>query len=86
MVIPSLVSLPLFVVVGFTLGDPVAILGFPIVAAVGGVIVVVPLLFLLFKFWFAPEACVIGQYGPIESQGLAGILQRTTVESLRSLP
>jgi hypothetical protein len=21
----------------------------------------------LFKFWFAPEACVIGQYGPIES-------------------
>jgi hypothetical protein len=67
MVIPSLVSLPLFVVVGFTLGNPVEILGFPIVAAVGGVVFAVPFLFFLFKFWFAPEACVIGQYGPIES-------------------
>jgi hypothetical protein len=67
MVIPSLVSLPLFVVLGLTLGDPVAILGFPIVAAVGGVVFAVPFLFFLFKFWFAPEACVIGQYGPIES-------------------
>jgi hypothetical protein len=67
MVIPSLVSLPLFVVLGLTLGDPVTILGFPIVAAVGGIIFAVPFLFFLFKFWFAPEACVIGQYGPIES-------------------
>jgi hypothetical protein len=71
MVIPSLVSLPLFVVLGLTLGDPVAILGFPIVAAVGGVVFAVPFLFFLFKFWFAPEACVIGQYGPIESLGVS---------------
>ena len=67
MVIPSLVSLPLFVVLGFTLGNPVEILGFPIVAAVGGVVFAVPFLFFIFKFWFALEACVIGQYGPIES-------------------
>ena len=67
MVIPSLVSLPLFLVVGFTLGNPVELFGFPIVAAVGGIVIVVPVLFLLFKFWFALEACVIGQYGPIES-------------------
>jgi hypothetical protein len=66
MVIPSLVSLPL-VVVGFALGNPVEVLGFPVVAAAGGIMLVVPVLFLLFKFWFALEACVIGQYGPIES-------------------
>ena len=71
MVIPSLVSLPLFVVIGFVLGNPVEILGFPTVAAVGGVVFAVPFLFFLFKFWFAPEACVIGQYGPIESLGVS---------------
>jgi hypothetical protein len=40
-------------------------------AAVGGVVFAVPFLFFLFKFWFAPEACVIGQYGPIESLGVS---------------
>ena len=71
MMIPSLISLPLFVVVGFTLGNPVEILGFPVVAAVGGVVFAVPFLFFIFKFWFALEACVIGQYGPIESLGVS---------------
>jgi hypothetical protein len=45
MVILFLVSLPLFIVVGFTLGDPVEILGFPIVAAVGGILFAVPFFF-----------------------------------------
>jgi hypothetical protein len=37
---------------------------FPVAAAVGGIMFAVPFLFLLYKFWFAPEACVIGQYAP----------------------
>ena len=71
LMVPFFVSFPLFVLVGFILGNPVAILGFPIVAAVGGIVVAVPFFLLLFKFWFAPEACVIGQYGPVESLGVS---------------
>jgi len=67
MTIPFLMLLPLFVLVGAIPGNPVEIVGFPVAAAVGGVVFAVPFLSLLFKFWFAPEACVIGQYGPIES-------------------
>jgi hypothetical protein len=71
LMVPFFVSFPLFVLGGFILGNPVEILGFPIVAAVGGIVVAVPFFLLLFKFWFAPEACVIGQYGPIESLGVS---------------
>ena len=67
MTIPFLMSLPLFVLVGVVPGTPVEMVGFPVAAAVGGIVFAVPFLFLLFKFWFALEACVIGQYGPIES-------------------
>jgi hypothetical protein len=66
MSIPFLVLLPLFVLVGVIPGF-MELIGFPVAAAVGGIVFVVPFLLLLFKFWFAPEACVIGQYGPIES-------------------
>ena len=67
MTVPFLVVLPLLVLVGITPGDPVEMVGFPVAAAAGGIVFAVPFLLLLFKFWFAPEACVIGQYGPVES-------------------
>jgi len=67
MTIPFFVSLPLFLLVGVLPVTPVEMVSFPVAAAVGGIVFAVPFLFLLFKFWFAPEACVIGQYGPIES-------------------
>ena len=67
MTIPFFVSLPLFLLVGVLPVAPVEIVGFPVAAAVGGIVFAVPCLLLLFKFWFAPEACVIGKYGPIES-------------------
>jgi hypothetical protein len=67
MTIPFLVSLPLLVLLGAVPGNPVELIGVPVVAAVGGIVFAVPFLLLLFKFWFAPEACVIGRYGPIES-------------------
>ncbi|WP_156184152.1 hypothetical protein [Halostagnicola sp. A56] len=67
MTIPFLVSLPLFVLVGVVPGNPVEMVGFPVVGAVGVVVVAVPFLLLLFKFWFAPEACVVGRYGPVEA-------------------
>jgi len=67
MTIPFLLSLPLLVLVGVILSNPVEMVGFPVAAATVGSVFAVPLLLLLFKFWFAPEACVIGQYGPIES-------------------
>ena len=67
MTIPFFLSLPLFVLVGVIPGNPVEMVGFPVAAAVGGIVFAVPFLLLLFKFWFAPEACVIGKYGPIES-------------------
>ena len=67
MVIPFFVSLPLFLLVGILPVTSVEMVSFPVAAAAGGVIFAVPFLFLLFKFWFAPEACVIGKYGPIES-------------------
>jgi hypothetical protein len=70
-VVPSFVSVPLFGLIGLTLSDPVGIVSFPVVAAIGATVVVVPFFVLLFKFWFAPEACVIGQYGPIESLGVS---------------
>ncbi|RLM87989.1 hypothetical protein D3D02_13720 [Halobellus sp. Atlit-38R] len=66
MTVPFFVSFPLFLLVG-VIPAPVEMVSFPVAAAVGGIIFAVPFLFLLFKFWFAPEACVIGQYGPIES-------------------
>ncbi|MUW13486.1 hypothetical protein GJ633_01595 [Halorubrum sp. CBA1125] len=67
MTIPFLVFLPLLVLAGAIPGNPVNMVGFPVAAAVGGIAFAVPFLFLLFKFWFAPEACVIGQYGPLKS-------------------
>ncbi|MDT3437331.1 hypothetical protein [Haloarcula sp. 1CSR25-25] len=67
MTIPFFVSLPLFLLVGVLPITPVEMVSFPVAAAVGGVMFAVPFLFLLFKFWFAPEACVIGQYGPLKS-------------------
>ncbi|WP_459864398.1 hypothetical protein [Halorubrum trueperi] len=67
MTLPFLVLLPLLVLVGAIPGNPVEMVGFPVAAAVGGIGFAVPFLLLLFKFWFAPEACVIGRYGPIES-------------------
>ena len=65
--IPFVLSLPLFALLALTGGAPIETFGFPLVAAVGGVGFAVPFLFLLFRFWFAPEACVVGRYGPIES-------------------
>jgi hypothetical protein len=67
MTIPFFVSLPLFLLVGVLPVTPVGMVSFPVAAAVGGIMFAVPFLFLLFKFWFAPEACVIGQYGPLKS-------------------
>jgi hypothetical protein len=67
MTIPFFLSLPLFFFVGVFPATPVELAGFPVAAVAGGVIFAVPFLLLLFKFWFALEACVIGQYGPIES-------------------
>ncbi len=67
MTIPFFVSLPLFLLVGVLPVTPVEMVSFPVAAAVGGIMFAVPFLFLLFKFWFAPEACVIGQYGPLKS-------------------
>jgi hypothetical protein len=67
MTVPFLLSLPLALFVGATLGNPADIVGFPVVAAVSVLVFAVPFLGLLFKFWFAPEACVIGQYGPLKS-------------------
>jgi hypothetical protein len=64
---PFLLSLPLFALAALIPGTPVDMVGFPVVAAVGGIAFAVPFLFLLFKFWFALEACVIGQYGPLKS-------------------
>jgi len=66
-IIPSLLSLPLLLLVGIFPGNPVGMVGFPVAAAVIGIVFAVPFLLLLFNFWFVPEACVIGQYGPIES-------------------
>ncbi|WP_231554344.1 hypothetical protein [Halobellus rufus] len=67
MTIPFTLSLPLFLLIGVLPVGPVEMVSFPVAAAAGGIIFAVPFLFLLFKFWFAPEACVIGQYGPLES-------------------
>jgi hypothetical protein len=67
MTVPFFVSLPLFGLVSAVPGNPAESVGFPVVAAVGGIVFAVPFLGLLFKFWFALEACVIGQYGPVES-------------------
>jgi len=67
LMIPSILSLPLLVLVGVLPGHPVEVVGFPVAAAVLGIVFAVPFLLLLFKFWFVPEACVIGQYGPVES-------------------
>lgn len=67
MTIPFFVSLPLFLLVGVLPVTPVEMVSFPVAAAVGGIMFAVPFLFLLFKFWLAPEACVIGQYGPLKS-------------------
>ncbi|MFA1611800.1 hypothetical protein [Halobellus rubicundus] len=67
MMIPFFLSLPLVLLAGVLPVNPVEAVGFPLVAAVGGIFFVVPFLLLIFKFWFAPEACVIGEYGPIES-------------------
>jgi len=67
MTIPFLLSLPLFFLAGAFPITPVETVSFPVAAAVGVLLFAVPFLFFLFKFWFAPEACVIGQYGPLKS-------------------
>jgi len=67
MTLPFFVSAPLILLVGTVPVTPLGLMSFPIVAALGGIVFAVPFLGLLFKFWFAPEACVIGQYGPLES-------------------
>jgi len=67
MTIPFFVALPLFLIVGVLPATPVDMISFPVAAAIGGITFAVPFLFLLYKFWFALEACVIGQYGPLKS-------------------
>jgi hypothetical protein len=67
MTVPFFVFLPLLLFASVVPGTPADIVGFPVVAAVSGLVFAVPFLGLLFKFWFAPEACVIGQYGPLKS-------------------
>lgn len=80
--LPFVLSLPLVLVVAGLGGTPLETVGFPLVAAVGGVLFVLPFLCLVFKFWFAPEACVIGRYGPVESLRVSwGITGHVRVES-----
>lgn len=67
MTIPFFIALPLFLIVGVLPVTPVDMISFPVAAAIGGITFAVPFLFLLYKFWFALEACVIGQYGPLKS-------------------
>ena len=67
MTIPFFVALPLFLIVGVLPATPVDMISFPVAAAIGGITFAVPFLFLLYKVWFALEACVIGQYGPVKS-------------------
>ncbi|MBZ6496953.1 hypothetical protein KWG76_18830 [Haloterrigena longa] len=67
LLLSSLFSLPLLVLVAVIPGAPVKMISFPVAAVVGTIVFAVPVLFLVFKFWFVPEACVIGQYGPIQS-------------------
>ncbi|MFU1783775.1 hypothetical protein ACM16X_20630 [Haloarcula japonica] len=67
MTVPFFLFLPLLLFAGAIPGNPADIVGFPVVAAVSVLAFAVPFLGLLFKFWFALEACVIGQYGPIKS-------------------
>ncbi|WP_435066921.1 hypothetical protein [Haloplanus sp. C73] len=69
--VPFVLSVPLFVLVAAAAGNPVELVGFPVAAAIGLSVVGVPFLLLLFKFWFAPEACVIGGYGPLKSLRLS---------------
>lgn len=49
------------------LGDPVARFGVLPVALVGGTLFAIPFVVVLIKTWVAPEACVVGRYGPIQS-------------------
>jgi len=51
MTIPSLLIFPLLVVVGVIFGNPVAMMGFPAVAVIGGLVFAMPFLLLLLKFW-----------------------------------
>jgi len=67
MTLPFMVTGPLILLVGAMPFTPLEVVSFPVAAAVGGITFAVPFLLLLFKFWFAPEACVIGQYGPLKS-------------------
>ncbi|MBB6646555.1 hypothetical protein H5V44_09680 [Halobellus sp. MBLA0160] len=67
MLIPFVLSLPVVLLAGGLAAMSLETVGFPVIAAVGGVVFAVPFLLLVFKLWFAPEACVIGQYGPLES-------------------
>jgi hypothetical protein len=41
--------------------------GFLVATAVSVGLLLVPLLYVLFKCWFALEACIIGQYGPVDA-------------------
>ncbi|OYR45984.1 hypothetical protein [Halorubrum sp. Ea8] len=60
-------SAPLFGLLLVFPGNPIEIVGFPAVAGVGALVALGPPLLLLFKFWFALEACVVGHYGPVDS-------------------
>lgn len=60
-------SAPLFGFLFLFPGNPIEIVGFPAAAGIGALVAVGPPLLLVFKFWFALEACVVGHYGPVDS-------------------
>lgn len=64
--VAACVSLPVLVAIGaaWALLDPV---GPAVAVAAAGVAFFVPVVFGLSTFWLAPEACVLGGYGPVAS-------------------
>lgn len=67
MTVSALVVAPLFFGLVAIVGDSVEMIGFAPIALIGGITFAIPFMLLLYKFWMAPEACVIGGYGPIKS-------------------
>lgn len=73
----TLVSFPLVAVFfGFEAVPVPTAPAFEVVAVGFMLFSVLPVLFVLFKFWFAIEACVVGRYGPIESLRVSWRLTR----------